>query len=57
MSRKQSAFWVFIAGVVASAIMGAVLAQTMETWLWLTITAIGVAMSVLWFVMAARGRS
>ena len=48
---------VFIAGIVASAIMGAVLAQTMETWLWLTITAIGVAMSVLWFVMAARGRS
>ncbi|QIG50772.1 hypothetical protein G5V57_25380 [Nordella sp. HKS 07] len=27
------AVWVFVAGIVASGIMGAVLAQTMETWL------------------------
>jgi hypothetical protein len=47
-------FWVFIAGIAASAIMGAVLAQTMETWLWLTITAIGMAVSAAWYVMTAR---
>ncbi len=46
--------WVFIAGILASAIMGAVLAQTMETWLWATITAIGMAVSALWFIMTAR---
>jgi hypothetical protein len=56
MTRKQSAFWVFIAGVVASAIMGAVLSQTMETWLWLTITTIGMAVSAVWFIMNARLR-
>lgn len=56
MTRKQSAFWVFIAGIVASAIMGVVLAQTMETWLWLTITAVGMAVSALWFIMSARLR-
>jgi hypothetical protein len=56
MTRKQSAFGVFIAGIVASVIMGAVLAQTMETWLWLTITAVGVAVSALWFIMAATLR-
>jgi hypothetical protein len=56
MTRKQSAFWVFVAGIVASAIMGAVLAQTMETWLWLTITVVGMAVSALWFIMTARLR-
>jgi hypothetical protein len=56
MTQKQSAFWVFIVGIAASAIMGAVLAQTMETWLWLTITAVGMAVSALWFIMTSRAR-
>jgi len=56
MTRKQSAFWVFVAGIAASAIMGTVLAQTMETWLWMTIMAVGMAVSALWFIMAARLR-
>jgi hypothetical protein len=50
-AEGKRAFWVFIAGIVASAIMGAVLAQTMEMWLWVTIMAIGMAVSAIWFIM------
>jgi OpgC protein len=53
----RRALWVFIAGIVASAIMGAVLAQTMETWLWMTITAVGMAVSAIWFITTARARN
>jgi uncharacterized membrane protein YfcA len=49
--------WVFVAGIVASAIMGAVLAQTMPTWLWMAITAIGMAVSAIWFIMTARAHT
>jgi hypothetical protein len=57
MTRQgRHTFWVFIAGIAASAIMGAVLAQTMETWLWMTITAIGMAVSAVWFI-TARARN
>jgi uncharacterized membrane protein len=49
--------WVFVAGIVASAIMGAVLAQTMPTWLWVAITAIGMAVSAIWFIMTARAHT
>jgi uncharacterized membrane protein len=49
--------WVFIAGIVASAIMGAVLAQTMPTFLWLAITALGMAVSAVWFIMTARAHT
>lgn len=51
------AVWVFVAGIVASGIMGAVLAQTMETWLWVTITGIGIAVSAIWFIMTARAHT
>ncbi len=46
--------WVFVAGMIASAIMGAVLAQTMSTLLWVSIMAIGMAVSGLWFIMTTR---
>ena len=49
--------WVFVAGVVASAIMGLVLAQTMPTLLWLAITGIGIAVAALWFIMTARAHT
>ena len=49
--------WVFLAGMAASAIMGAVLAQTMETWLWVTIMGIGMAVSAIWFIMTARAHT
>ena len=51
------AVWVFVAGIVASGIMGAVLAQTMETWLWVTITAIGMGIAAIWFVITARAHT
>ena len=51
------AVWVFVAGIIASAIMGAVLAQTMETWLWLAITALGMAISAVWFMITARSHT
>jgi uncharacterized membrane protein len=49
--------WVFIAGIAASALMGLVLAQTMPTWLWAAITAIGIAVSAIWFIMTARAHT
>jgi hypothetical protein len=49
--------WVFVAGIVASAIMGVVLAQTMPTLLWLAITAVGMAVSAIWFIMTARAHA
>lgn len=49
--------WVFVAGIVASAIMGAVLAQTMSTWLWVAITALGMAVAAIWFIMSARAHT
>jgi hypothetical protein len=49
--------WVFVAGMIASAIMGAVLAQTMSTLLWVSIIAIGMAVSGLWFIMTARAHT
>ncbi|HTN95967.1 MAG TPA: hypothetical protein VL101_03230 [Nordella sp.] len=49
--------WVFAAGIVASAIMGAVLAQTMETWAWVTITGVGMAVAAVWFIMTARAHT
>lgn len=49
--------WVFVAGMAASGIMGAVLAQTMETWLWVTITGIGMAVSAIWFMLTARAHT
>jgi hypothetical protein len=48
---------VFIAGVLASTVMGAVLAQTMETWLWVAITALGMAIAAIWFIMTARAHT
>jgi hypothetical protein len=48
---------VFIAGIAASAIMGAVLAQTMETWLCVAITALGMAIAAIWFIMTARAHT
>jgi uncharacterized membrane protein len=49
--------WMFVAGIVASAIMGAVLSQTMSTLLWAGITAIGMAVSAIWFIMTARAHT
>jgi len=49
--------WVFIAGIVASAIMGLVLAQTMTTFLWVAITALGMAIAAVWFIMTARAHT
>lgn len=49
--------WVFVAGIVASAIMGAVLAQTMETWIWISITGVGMAVAAVWFIMTARAHT
>lgn len=49
--------WVFVAGIVASGIMGAVLAQTMETWVWVSITAIGMTVAAVWFIMTARAHT
>ena len=48
---------VFVAGIVASAIMGAVLSQTMNTWLWVAITALGMAISAIWYIMTARSHT
>jgi len=49
--------WIFVAGMIASAIMGAVLAQTMPTLLWVGIMGAGMAVSGLWFIMAARAHT
>jgi uncharacterized membrane protein len=49
--------WVFVAGIIASAIMGFVLAQTMPTFLWAGITALGMAVAALWFIMTARAHT
>jgi uncharacterized membrane protein YfcA len=49
--------WVFLAGIVASAIMGIVLAQTMPTVLWLAITAVGMIVAAVWFIMTARAHT
>ena len=49
--------WVFVAGIVASGIMGAVLAQTMPMPSWVTITALGMAVSAIWFIMTARAHT
>ena len=49
--------WVFVAGLVASAIMGAVLAQTMTTLLWASITGVGMAVAAVWFIMTARAHT
>jgi hypothetical protein len=49
--------WVFVAGLVASGVMGAVLAQTMTTLLWISIMAIGMAAAAVWFIMTARAHT
>lgn len=49
--------WVFVAGLVASGVMGAVLAQTMTTLLWMSIMAIGMAVAAVWFIMTARAHT
>ena len=49
--------WVFVAGIAASAVMGAVLAQTMPTLLWVAIMGVGMAVSALWFLMTARAHT
>lgn len=49
--------WVFLAGIAASGLMGGVLAQAMPTFLWLAITAIGMAVSAIWFIMTARAHT
>ena len=58
MTRQgRRIFWVFIAGIAASATMGAVLAQTMETWLWVTVTVLGLAISAIWYIITARSHT
>jgi hypothetical protein len=49
--------WVFLAGLVASGVMGAVLAQTMTTLLWVSIMVIGMAVAAVWFIMTARAHT
>ena len=49
--------WVFVAGLIASAIMGAVLAQTMPTLLWVTIMGLGMVVAALWFIMTVRAHA
>lgn len=49
--------WVFVAGIVASAIMGFVLAQAMPTLMWVGFTALGMAIAALWFIMTARAHT
>jgi hypothetical protein len=49
--------WVFVAGLVASGVMGAVLAQTMPALLWVSIMAVGMAVSGLWFIVTARAHT
>ena len=53
----KRAVWVFVAGLVASGVMGAVLAQTMATSLWVPIMAIGMAVAAIWFIMTARAHT
>jgi hypothetical protein len=48
---------VFIAGILASGLMGWVLAITMPTWLWIVIMALGMAASALWFITTARAHT
>jgi hypothetical protein len=48
---------VFVAGMLASALMGWVLAQTMATWMWVLIMALGMAASALWFITTARAHT
>ncbi|TMJ41103.1 MAG: hypothetical protein E6G87_00275 [Alphaproteobacteria bacterium] len=49
--------WVFVAGLIASGVMGAVLAQTMTTLLWMSIMVIGIAVAAVWFIMTARAHT
>ncbi len=49
--------WVFLAGIAASALMGWVLSQTMPTLLWVAITALGMTISAVWFIMTARAHT
>ena len=49
--------WVFVAGLVASGVMGAVLAQTMTTLLWVSIMGVGMAVAAIWFIMTARAHT
>jgi hypothetical protein len=46
-----------VAGLVASGVMGAVLAQTMTTLLWMSIMAIGMAVAAVWFIMTASAHT
>jgi hypothetical protein len=48
---------VFIAGILASGLMGWVLSQTMATWTWVLIMALGMAASALWFITTARAHT
>jgi hypothetical protein len=48
---------VFVAGMLASGLMGWVLAITMPTWLWIVIMALGMAASALWFITTARAHT
>ena len=48
---------VFIAGILASGLMGWVLSLTMATWMWILVMALGMAASALWFITTARAHT
>jgi hypothetical protein len=48
---------VFLAGMLASGLMGWVLALTMPTWMWVVIMALGMAASAMWFITTARAHT
>ena len=48
---------VFVAGILASGLMGWVLSLTMATWMWVLIMALGMAASALWFISTARAHT
>jgi hypothetical protein len=44
----------FVAGIVASALIGGLLSTSTSPWLWATVIALGMAGSAAWFIMTAR---
>jgi len=48
------AVWMFVGGMVVSAVLGIILAMSGPTWLWVVVFVLGMALSAGWFIQTAR---
>lgn len=46
--------YIFIGGIVVSAVLAIILAMSAPTWLWVVVFAVGMALSAWWFIQTAR---